>query len=74
MHLLNNSEKNVCRQNICVRHGFPFYPKDFERKRVKDEIMRATKHKETKEEKIKYLQQIKADCWFPDEITYPEQV
>jgi hypothetical protein len=41
-------------------------------KRVKDEIMRVTKLKETKEEKIKYLQQIKADYWLPDEITYPD--
>jgi hypothetical protein len=41
---------------------------------VKDEIMRATKHKESKEEKIKYLQQIKVDYWFPDKITYPERV
>ena len=69
--LVKQFRKNVRRQNICIRPGFPFYSKDFERKRVKDEIMRDTKHKETKEEKIKYLQQIKADYWFPDKITYP---
>jgi len=34
--------------------------------------MRVTKHKETKEEKIEYLEQIKADYWFPGEITYPD--
>jgi len=46
----------------------------YEKKRVKDEIMRVTKLKETKEAKIKYLKQINADYWIPDVITYPEQV
>jgi len=72
--LVKQFRKNVRRQNICVRHGFPFYSKNFERKRVEKEVMKRVKHMATKEEKINYLQQIKADYWFPDEITYPEQV
>jgi hypothetical protein len=70
--LVKQFRKNVRQQNICVRHRFPFFSKIYEKKRVKDEIMRVTKLKETKEEKIKYLQQIKADYWLPDEITYPD--
>lgn len=69
--LVKQFRKNVRRQNICVRHNFPFYSKEFERKRVKDEIMRATKRKETKEEKIKYLEEKGLSFWLPDEITYP---
>ena len=69
--LVKQFRKNVRRQNICVRHRFPFYSKEFERKRVKDEIMRATKHKKTKEEKIKYLEEKGINFWLPDEITYP---
>gem|GEM_PF-6183768 len=34
--------------------------------------MKAVKFLATKEDKIRYLQQINADYWFPDEITYPE--
>lgn len=72
--LVKQFRKNVRSQNICVRHSFLFYSKDFERKRAKDEIMSTLKHKKTKEAKIKYLKQINADYWIPDEITYPEQV
>ena len=70
--LIKQFRKNVRRQNICVRHGFQYYSKDFERKRVEKEVMKRVKHMATKEEKIKYLQQIKVDYWFPDEITYPD--
>jgi len=69
--LVKQFRKNVRRQNICVRHNFPFYSKEFERKRVKDEIMRAAKRKETKEEKIKYLEEKGLSFWLPGEITYP---
>lgn len=69
--LVRQFRKNVRQQNICVRHRFPFFSKIYEKKRVKNEIMRATKHKETKEEKIKYLKEKEISFWFPDAITYP---
>ncbi|MBE0515901.1 MAG: cobalamin B12-binding domain-containing protein [Methanophagales archaeon] len=69
--LVKQFRKNVRRQNICVRHSFPFFSNVFEKKRVEKEVIRAAKLIKTKEEKIRYLQQIQADYWFPDEITYP---
>ncbi len=72
--LVKQFRKNVRRQNICVRPGFPFYSKDFERKIFGEEVRRAVKLLATTEEKIWYLQQMKADYWLPDEITYPERV
>ena len=48
--------KNVRRQNICVRHSFPFYSKDLERKRFSKEkikkIMKKAKKIKVKEKKI----------------------
>jgi hypothetical protein len=69
--LIKQFRKNVRRQNICVRHRFPFYSKIFEKKRAKKETMKSVKFMKTKKEKIIYLQKIKADYWFPDKITYP---
>jgi len=70
--LVKEFRKNVRRQNICVRHRFPFYSNIFEHKKVENEVMKAVKFLATKDEKIRYLQQIKTDYWFPGEITYPE--
>ncbi len=53
--LVKQFRKNVRQQNICVRHGFPFYSKDFERKKFR-EMMRPVKLLATKEEKIRYLE------------------
>lgn len=63
--------KNVRRQNICVRHGFPFYSKDFERKNFNKKLMKVTKGLRTKREKVKYLKEKEIDYWFPNKITYP---
>jgi len=67
--LVKQFRKNVRRQNICVRHGFPFYSKDFERKKFR-EMMRPVKLLATKEEKIRYLEKKGISFWLPDEITY----
>jgi len=69
--LVKQFRKNVRRQNICVRHRFPFYSKGFEHKIFRKEVISGVKLLPTQEEKIKYLRQIGADYWFPDEITYP---
>lgn len=75
--LVRQFRKNVRRQNICVRHGFPFYSKDLERMTIsKEKIKRIMKHIEklhTKREKKKYLKKMEIDYWFPDEITYPKK-
>ena len=68
--LIKQFRKNVRRQNICVRHRFPFHSKIFEHKKVDKDAMRTVKFLTTKEEKIRYLQQINANYWFPDEITH----
>lgn len=70
--LVKQFRKNVRQQNICVRHRFPFHSKGFEHKIFSKEVMNKAKDFSTKEKTIKYLQQIGADYWFPDEIRYPE--
>lgn len=69
--LVKQFRKNVRRQNICVRHGFPFYSKNLEHKIIKDQIIKIIKSKK-KENKIKYLEENKIDSWFPFKITYPK--
>lgn len=70
--LVKQFRKNVRRQNICVRHGFPFYSKSFEHKQFdKGVIMKARVYK-TLEEKIKFMESIGADYWIPEQITYPD--
>lgn len=54
-----------------MRHGFPFYSKDFERKKFR-EMMRPVKLLATKEEKIRYLEKKGISFWLPDEITYSD--
>lgn len=63
--------KNVRRQNICVRHGFIFYSKDLEHKRVDQTI--ASKIKSVSPRKAKTLlnKGIISDYWYPDKITHP---
>jgi len=74
--LVRQFRKNIRRQNICVRHSFPFYSKDLERMTIsKEKIKKIMKHIEklrTKREKKEYLRKMEIDYWFPDEITYPK--
>ncbi|MDK2900711.1 2-hydroxyethylphosphonate methyltransferase [Koleobacter methoxysyntrophicus] len=69
--LIKQFRKNVRKQNICVRHGFPFYSKSFEHKQFGKEIMRKVRSLETISKKIRYMESINADCWIPDRIAYP---
>jgi len=64
--LVKQFRKNVRRQNICVRHGFPFYSKDFEQKRTKKEIMRNIKNIDTRKNKIDFLKNNNIPYWFPE--------
>jgi hypothetical protein len=52
-------------QNICVRHGFPFYSKKFEAKKLDKEIMRKTKELKSVSEKISFLRKMEVDYWVP---------
>ncbi len=70
--LIKQFRRNIRQQNICVRQGFPFYSKFFERKKVGREITRKVKELKNIENKIKFMDSIGADCWFPDKIKYPE--
>lgn len=67
--LVKQFRKNIRRQNICVRHGFPFYSKNFEQKRIKKELMRITKNVDTKKEKISFLKKNNISYWFPEKIS-----
>lgn len=75
--LVRQFRKNIRRQNICVRHGFPFYSEHLERMTIsKEKIKRIMRHIEklrTKREKKKYLRKMEIDYWFPDEMTYPKK-
>ena len=67
--LIKQFRKNVRRQNICIRHGFPFYSKEFEQKRTKKELMKITKNINTKKGKIKYLEKNNISYWLPEKIS-----
>jgi len=69
--LIKQYRKNIRRQNICVRHGFPFYSKSFERKTFGKEIMRNVKRLKTLKEKVEYMNKMGIDYWIPGNITYP---
>lgn len=71
--LVKQFRKNVRRQNICVRQGFPFYSKDFERKQFDKEIMKKIRNLKTMEDKIKYMESIGVNYWIPDQTTYSDK-
>jgi len=64
--LIKQFRRNIRRQNICVRHGFPFYSKSFEQKRFGKKIMRQVKKLNRLEEKIDYMKSLGVDYWLPD--------
>ena len=61
--LIKQFRKNVRRQNICVRHGFPFHSKLLERKGVSKGLSMKLRNL-SKRDVLKIL----PDAWFPDEI------
>lgn len=58
--------KNIRRQNICVRHDFPFYSKAFEHKSYGKETIKKLRGIIGISNQINYMKEINADCWIPD--------
>jgi len=71
--LVRQFRKNVRRQNICIRHNFPFYSKALEQKRVRKEVVSLIEQFKTRKEIENHLQMLGIDYWYPDEITYPNK-
>ncbi len=59
--------RHIRMQNICVRHGFPFYSKAFEHKSYGKEIMRKVKRAKTMKEKKEVMDDYGVDYWVPNE-------
>ena len=57
--------RNVRRQNICVRHGFPFYSKNLEHKVYGKLIGKKIKSINRFDEKIRFLKENNVDFWLP---------
>lgn len=70
--LVKQFRKNVRRQNICVRHNFPFYSESFENKKFGKAVMGKVKRLETLEEKIEYMDEIGVKYWLPNRASYPD--
>ena len=69
--LVRQFRKNVREQNICVRHGFPFYSNVFEHKAFGKTAMRKVKKAKGIETKKEILERMEADYWFPGTIRLP---
>ena len=61
--------KNVRRQNICVRHGFAFYSRDLEQKRVDQTLASGIEGFSPGRAKTLLNKGIISDHWYPDRMT-----
>lgn len=68
--LVKQFRKNVRQQNICVRHGFPFYSKALERKSFDAGMVRQIKGMDTGE-RLYLLKSLGVDFWLPSQTRYP---
>jgi len=66
--------KNVREQNICIRHGFPFYSPQMERKNISIDNMRKMKSLEGSRGKLAFAKQLRIDTWIPSDIRLPKQI
>lgn len=69
--LVKQFRKNVREQNICVRHGFPFYSKDFETKRADRDLVLGVRRLTRIGDKTRLLKSAGATYWLPGRIRYP---
>lgn len=58
--------RNVRRQNICIRHNFPYHSRILETKKISKE-----EYQNIKELPLPKLRKILPDVWKPSKITYP---
>lgn len=65
---IKHFRRNVRRQNICVRHGFPFYSTTLEKKRIDQELARRIKNMPKNEVKGLLNGGVLNDLWYPDDI------
>jgi hypothetical protein len=76
-NLIKQFRRNVRCQNICVRHDFPLYSKEFERKQYRN-LIKEFKNINSTRKKIEYLNKNKITYWLPNEIaiqsTQPTQL
>ncbi|MFW9890270.1 MAG: Fe-S oxidoreductase [Candidatus Thorarchaeota archaeon] len=70
--LVKQFRRNVRRQNICIRHGYPLYCKEFERKKAKNHEVQRVKRAKTLNEKVMVLEDLGYYYWDPREVTYPK--
>jgi len=68
-YLVKQFRKNVRRQNICVRMGYPIYSSAAEGKRIDKEKLIELKNKNNSKNKIDYLMNLKVDWWDPKKLT-----
>ena len=68
--LVRQFRRNIRRQNICIRHGFPLYSSAFERKKATKEEILMIKQADTIEDKKMILRSLDYDCWDPRELTH----
>jgi len=64
--LIKQYRRNVRRQNICVRHGFPFYSKSFEHKSFGKSILISIRKIKGLTAMLKYMDSLSIDYWIPD--------
>ncbi len=64
-NLVKLYRSNIRKQNICVRHDFPFYSRKFESKSVSKKLMKKVKEIDDINSKIFLLKKYDADIWFP---------
>ena len=58
--------RNIRRQNICIRHDFPFYSKNLEHKVFGKLIGKKIKSIDELDEKIRFLRSNDIDFWLPE--------
>jgi len=63
--LIKKFRKNVRRHNICIRHGFHFYVKDFERKKTDKEIIAEFVKSKTKQEQKQIIDKYNLEFYDP---------
>jgi len=72
--LVKQFRRNVREQNICVRHGFPFYSRSLERKQYRVDPSLEERRAAPLERQLAELARIGADYWVPSAPRWPAEV